>query len=471
MITTIRDRSRQVNIVTLLIAIAVLSLAFLFGRQASPFWLGILVASLGGVVLLTRPVLGLPALVVASLVVRLEFNTGTVVRLNPATLLIPALLVVWLLDSARHRDLHFVSSRANRSLLLFLLAGLLSLLIGRATWDPLIPVRDNFLLVQLAQWAIFAFSASAFWLTANLVRDAKWLRRLTFTFLLLAGSLAMASVLPITAGVASRFATLALIRAPFWMLLAALAGGQLFFNQRLSSGWRLFLIAVLLATLYFAFFRFRFSSSTWVGVGTAVGILAWLRFPRMRWVVVLLVVGAIAAGILIPGLWNFAGGDYEWTASGGSRLALIERVITVTMRNPITGLGPAAYRPYANATPLVYLHIFWVNPLVNSHNNYVDLFSHVGLLGLALLGWFVAEVARLGYRLHCRYGTGFRAGYVNSMLAVGAGSLAIMTLADWILPFVYNIGFEGFQASVLVWLFLGGLVALENMPQAVISDP
>ena len=41
-----------------------------------------------------------------------------------------------------------------------------------------------------------------------------------------------------------------------------------------------------------------------------------------------------------------------------------------------------------------------------------------------------------------------------------------MLLADWILPFVYNIGFPGFQASVLVWLFLGGLVALENMPDA-----
>ena len=36
-------------------------------------------------------------------------------------------------------------------------------------------------------------------------------------------------------------------------------------------------------------------------------------------------------------------------------------------------------------------------------------------------------------------------------------------MADWILPFVYNIGFPGFQASVLVWLFLGGLVALEGM--------
>jgi hypothetical protein len=31
------------------------------------------------------------------------------------------------------------------------------------------------------------------------------------------------------------------------------------------------------------------------------------------------------------------------------------------------------------------------------------------------------------------------------------------------LPFVYNIGLAGFRASVLGWLFLGGLVSLEQM--------
>jgi hypothetical protein len=31
------------------------------------------------------------------------------------------------------------------------------------------------------------------------------------------------------------------------------------------------------------------------------------------------------------------------------------------------------------------------------------------------------------------------------------------------LPFVYNIGFTGFRASVLAWLFLGGLISLEHV--------
>jgi hypothetical protein len=65
-------------------------------------------------------------------------------------------------------------------------------------------------------------------------------------------------------------------------------------------------------------------------------------------------------------------------------------------------------------------------------------------------------------RLHHRFTAGFSAGYVNAMLAMGASSLALMLFADWILPFVYNIGFPGFQASVLVWLFMGGLVAIDH---------
>lgn len=52
----------------------------------------------------------------------------------------------------------------------------------------------------------------------------------------------------------------------------------------------------------------------------------------------------------------------------------------------------------------------------------------------------------------------------NASADDSAASLAIMMPADWILPFVYSIDFGGFQASVLVWLFLGGKVALHNMP-------
>jgi hypothetical protein len=82
-------------------------------------------------------------------------------------------------------------------------------------------------------------------------------------------------------------------------------------------------------------------------------------------------------------------------------------------------------------------------------------------VGLGLFLWFAVEVARLGVRLRRRLVEGFAAGYVNGMLAAGAGALALMAFADYMLPFVYNISFRGLEASVLVWFFLGGLMALD----------
>lgn len=461
MITALRDRFRPFGLTAAPVAAAVLALAFLLGWRASPTWLGLLLAAAGGLVLLARPVLGLPALVLAALVVPLEIGTGTEVRLNPVTLLIPALAALWLLDMIRRQELRFAASPTNRPLLLFLGAGLLSLLIGRATWDPMVPVGGNFLLVQLAQWAIFAFSALAFWLTANLIPEERWLRRLAWTFLLVGGGLAIARTIPGLRGLASPITTVAFIRAPFWVLLAALAGGQLLWHRQLPLPWRIFLLAVLGAVLYYAFSEQREAASNWVGVAIVAGMLLWLRFPQWRAPLVALAVVLASAGMLFSALWEFAGGDAEWVMSGESRLVLSARVVEVTMRNPIMGLGPAAYRIYASWQPLMVANNrLWLGSVVSSHNNYVDIFAHGGVLGLLLFFWFAWEVTRLGLRLHRRHPTGFASGYVNGMLAAGAGSLVIMLLADWILPFVYNIGFPGFQASVLVWLFMGGLVAL-----------
>jgi len=44
-------------------------------------------------------------------------------------------------------------------------------------------------------------------------------------------------------------------------------------------------------------------------------------------------------------------------------------------------------------------------------------------------------------------------------------------LADWFLPFVYNIGFAGFRTSALAWMFLGGLVALGAASRHGERDP
>ena len=449
------------NVRTWLVVAMVLLAAVVLGSRASIRWLVLPIAGLAIAVLARRPSLGLFAIIGAALLVPYQFGTGREVSLNLASLLVPTIFGVWLLIMVRRRNIHLPRSRTTTPLLLFILASLLSLVAGNAYWDPGVPRPNNLLLIQLGQWGIFAFSALAFWLTGSLIRDEIWLRRLTFFYLSIAGFLAFIRVLPGTDGIRAQVATFALERAPFWLLLTALTGGQLLFNRELSPRWRWFLWASLAAVVLYAFVLERKTLSNLAGVAPALGILAWLRWPRRRWLFILLAFLAVTA--FSTTIFDFAGGQAEWDESGGSRLALIERVIEVTMHNPITGLGPAAYRFYARMTPLAYGGAYWVDPWVNSHNNYVDLFAHGGLLGLALFFWFSVEVIGLGWRLLARFTEGFAAGFVSAMLATWIGALVLMMFADWILPHVYNIGFSGFQASLLVWLFLGGLVALEQI--------
>jgi hypothetical protein len=419
------------------------------------------------VILLQHPSLGLFATIAGALIVRAEIRAGSSVDLNAAMLLVGATLVIWLIDMIRAGEFKVASSRVNRPLILFLCAGFVSLAIGTATWDPAVPRPGPFLIIQLAQLGIFVLSAAAFWLMANLGQDLTFLRRLFFFWL--ASAAFVAAIFASEGRVLSflfRMPTAAVQLPPFRVLLVASAFGQLLFNRRLSWGVRLCMLGILAVIGYAIFYQQREIVSNWLSVMVAICVLMWLRWPRLRWPAVAVLIILVITGTLGTTLYDFAGGDEEWDESGGSRLALIGRVVEVTMRNPITGLGPAAYRPYAQMEPLPYQGAFWIQPNVSSHNNYVDLFSHGGLVSLGLFAWFAVEVTLLGLRLKSRYTEGFEAGYVNTMLATWASSLALMLFADWILPFYYNIGFRGFQASVLVWLFLGGLVALDHISDA-----
>jgi hypothetical protein len=430
MIEVIRRQMLPDRLVLLVIAITVLGGAVFLGSRASTSWLAIILVGIVAVLLLRYPIIGLFGLISAALLLPIAINTGTDVFLYPTALIVPALIVLWFLRMLQSGNITLVSSRTNLPLILFLLAGLLSLSIGHVLWDPNVPRPGHFVFVQFAQWAIFAFSAGAFWLIGNWLNDVNWLRRVTFFFLTLAGILVISSQL-LGNNVMGITTDGALIRTPFWVLLFAIAAGQLLFNEELKNSWRLFLSITMLAILLYAFGQADERASNWVGVTTALGALCWLRFPRLRWPVAGIMLLLLLTGFLQTFIYEFAGGDARWFESGGARIALIERTIKVTSSNPLTGLGPAAYRYYAATQPLVYEHIVWFNPRVASHNNYVDLYSHVGLLGLALFLWFMIELAYLGWRLRASYQKGFAAGYVNGMLATWTGMMVVMLLADW----------------------------------------
>jgi O-antigen ligase len=126
--------------------------------------------------------------------------------------------------------------------------------------------------------------------------------------------------------------------------------------------------------------------------------------------------------------------------------------------NPVLGLGFSNYYWY---TPLFPIRGYEVS--FNSHNNYLDIVAQTGLLGLGCFLWFFWEIGRLGWKLRDRVPSGFAQAYVYGALGGLAGMVVAGMLGDWVLPFFYNVGLSGFRSSVLGWLFLGGLVGLEEM--------
>ncbi len=93
----------------------------------------------------------------------------------------------------------------------------------------------------------------------------------------------------------------------------------------------------------------------------------------------------------------------------------------------------------------------------------MDLIAQTGYLGLLCFLWLLTEAGSLSWRLANKVTDGFARAYSNGVLAGVIATLVAAFLVDWVLPFVYNIGLTGFRASVLPWIFMGGLIALEQM--------
>lgn len=416
-----------------------------------------------GVVLLREPRLGLMVLPVIALLIPLEIGTGTDVSVNAAVLVVPPLVVAWLVSRILSRNLRFVKSRLNPPLLVLSLIIAFSLLRGNAAWDILVPKPDNALLVQLSQIAIYYFSFLAFWLTANLITDQRKLRQLTYVTLITGAIGTLIVFISQTTGIVSVPFQAAIMHNMFTLWTVGLCLTMLFYDNSLSSlqqGLLLLYVALTIGTILLVWTR----SADWIGGWfpplLAGGVIVWIRFPRLRvptLLILLLVLAVKAPSSLadIPGL------EAKWQTSGNSRLTIWRSVLELARQSPIFGLGIAAYRYYHYVKPLVYINAVWVTPRVSAHNMYVDMFAQLGLVGVLAYGWFQFEAIRMATKIY-RHGTGFARGYALAALAALIGSFAADMLAATSLPFIYNLGFRGFRASLVSWMLLGGLVVLEN---------
>jgi len=449
--------------------IPIAAMLLLCGLQAtlgSKLVLGAVVALGMLVALLKEPGLGLAGLAALSFTLPLTVGTGSDVSLTPPVALIAALASAWLLESMRSRALRLPTSPATLPLMLFVASALLSLAAGTAYWSPFVPRAHNLLLVQLAQIAIYALSAIVFVAAGALARQPRWLALATSAFFVAASIAVVQWLVPPLFSVGGFSIAAQGNSAMLWAWLGPMAAGQLLFNRRLGRAAKAGLVILLAAALLVVWGRQRTWVAGWLPFTLGLATVVWLRFRRRGWQAALLA-GTLmltAAGLLYSPVFQHVEGRHEVDISLTGRMILIERTLDLVKQHPILGLGPAAYRHYGYQRPLDMGigAAFYVVPRIASHNNYVDIYAQMGVVGLALFLWFLVSVGKEGWRLLDRYRGDFREGYVVGCVGGLAATAAAMMLIDCLLPFVYNSGFHGFRTSALAWMFLGGLVALSD---------
>jgi hypothetical protein len=396
------------------------------------------------VLFLRWPPLGLIVASLAGVVVPFLGPSG----LNITMILVGLLLGLWLLDMVVYqRQIKLVPSRPLWPLIAFLVVSIISFGIGQLHWFTF--VNQAPLGAQLGGLSLVVLSVGTFLLVANQMHDMIWLKRMTWAFLAMAAfSFFTKSILPELGITAGEF--LPSMGSVFIIWLVAIAFSQALINHDLHPIWRFALGGLVLVNIYFHFFlRFDFKSGwvpLFVCIATIIGFRSWrvglVLFPIGLFLIVILTSGSVASE------------NYSLT----TRLEAWTILLQIIKVNPVLGLGFANYYWY---TPLFPIQGYDVS--FNSHNNYVDIVAQTGLVGLSFFLFFLWRIGKLGWQLRERAPSGFALAYVYGALGGLAGMIVSGMLGDWVLPFFYNVGLNGFRSSMLGWLFLGGLVSLEQM--------
>jgi O-antigen ligase len=369
-------------------------------------------------------------------------------NINAAVLLVALLLGLWAFDMlVIKRKIQFVRSKALMPVLVFFVISVIAFGMGQISWFSF--ARQAPLTAQVGGFAIFVLSLGTLFVTANLIRELRWLKIIFWTFVGLG-----------TIYVTGRFIRFPLIDrfyslgfsagSMFWTWFVALTMSQAVFNHQMKREFRIVLFVIVLMTFYVAYFQANDWKSGWVPPLVVAAALIGLRFKRLT--VFAIPVGMIIVAFLANKL--VATDEYSW----GTRLDAWKIVLEISRVSPLFGLGFSNYYWYTPLFPIRGWHVSF-----NSHSQYVDLIAQVGIAGLLCFLWVFYEVGKLCWNLVEQIDDGFPKAYLFGVIAGIAGTLMAASLVDWVLPFVYNIGFNGFRASILPWIFLGGAISIEQI--------
>jgi hypothetical protein len=415
----------------------------------------ILLSVLGTIVaifaLLRQPNLGFILVFLGGMFVRIVGPS----ELSAATVIVAIMLGLWIMDMlVVQKKIKFIRSSVMIPLFTFLVITILAFFVGQIPW--FVFARQAPMAAQVGGLAIFVFSIGGLLLAAHLIKDVRWLKILTWTFFVLSAVYLLGRVFRLPMLI-SLYHTGFTGQSMFWTWLVALLIGQLFYNHQLRLPAKALVFGLLAITLYESTFQGYDWKSGWVPPVVAVAALLAIRYRRL----VVFIIPLLTAFAVYIVLDLIAADSYSW----GTRVDAWRIILEISRVSPLFGMGFANYYWY---TPLFPIRGWRVN--FNSHSQFIDLLAQTGYVGLFVFLWLFFELGRLSWTVARKLPDGFARGYAYGVLAGIIATLVAAFLGDWLLPFVYNVGLNGFRASILPWIFIGGVIALEQMLREPSTD-
>lgn len=446
-----RSLMRWIIIPVIWISVAILAPLLATGSLLALAFIALLIGFAGVLILLRWPGAGFPLLIIASLLVPFRISTGTQTSINSAILVVGVMVALWLFEMiSRDRQIRLLPSRIITPSLLFILASTLAFLFGQLPWYP---TRSASLFAQLGGLFLFIFLALTMLVALHRLSGLRWLKYSVWLFIILGAIYNIGFILPFSRYYVNRIFQRAVLDSMFWLWLLALTFGQAYLNTSLPKAIRIVLGLSAVAIFYNLFIIKQTWTSGWLPAAAAVGFILLVTRPRLA-ISIGLVVGVV--GLLASNLTNsiIMSGDNEYSLL--TRLEAWKILGRIIQLNPLFGLGPANYYFF---TP--FYSILGYSVSFNSHNNYIDIIAQIGLIGLVLFIWLMAVILGIGWKLRKISPAGFEKAFTYSVLGGVIGTLVAGMFGDWVIPFVYNVGMEGFRSASLGWFFMGGLAFLD----------
>ncbi|MBK7781901.1 MAG: hypothetical protein IPJ58_14250 [Ardenticatenia bacterium] len=421
-----------------------------------------------------RPRWVVPILILVGALAPTTMRAGKDGRINAAMLVVSVFIGAEIVRILVRRKARFRPSPANAPWLALVAVAGFSVIAGQAQWNPWVVVKNGFWLVQLAQWSLYLLAAGAYFFSGTQLDRRAQLQTLLRVVLFL-GLLRVAFWL----GLENHLKKLGILGGPIiriWIVAVAMASGL--FIPSLGRRLRAALLGLAAFILLWPLVYLRDWASGWLPalVGAIVVGLLWVWKVSTR-AAVFTYLMVVLSGPLFYVIARGLAQDDVWSLD--TRIIALRGLTTLLEGRWLLGLGLAAYWHYwrdvigqmSYIDPATGYFHFTLNPTVNTHNNYLDVLGQMGVLGLVVFLWLLAALAYQGLRSFLAEAPGFGRAYAAACVGGLAGMAFSGLLGDWIIPFVYNIGMNGFRDSFIGWLLLGGLTLLDATRDPTSTGP